>query len=313
MTPSLPRDRALHDAVDAPEPAARVLRDVVFQGQVSPGRPRHAAVGISAPKDEAALKLAAKRSPAAGSASPSSAILPTTPPASTSPSVPGLATASAAPTAAPSGEDSGFRRGYDAGLAQGLAEGRAKAAEQARQASELASAKAQQELAERSEKMGRELTQQAQAAYQARAKVLTQLLEALPQRIEERLAAVEDDMLALSFEAVCRILGEHAATPEGLRSQLLQSVRALRGRRLVAVHLHPDDLAAVQRESAHAQVLANEDIQWIADPEILLGGCIVRSPEGGLDARLEVQLQSLGGLLQDSRSSVRPAAAEGGV
>lgn len=278
------------------ESPVRVLRDVIVQGQVSPGRPRPVATDASRAVPEPAVRLAVPRAPAA------------VPAAATSPAP---ASAPAVP-AADTAEEAGYRAGHEEGIAKGLAEGRARAAEEARQASELASRKAEQALAEHSEKLSRELTQQAQVAYQARVKVLAQLLEALPQRIEERLVAVEDDMLALSFEAVCRVLGEHVATAEGLRSQLLQSVRALRGRRLVAVHLHPDDLATLRREPAQDEVFANDDIQWIADAEMVLGGCIVCSPEGGLDARLEAQLEVLRHLLLRSRAATgRTAAGDG--
>lgn len=281
------------------ESPVRVLRDVIVQGQVSPGRARPVAMNTSRAVPEPAVRLAAPR---ASTAVPSAAAASSTAPAS----APAVA---AADTAA---EDAGYRAGHEEGLAKGLAEGRARAAEEARQASELASHKAEQALAEHSEKLGRELTHQAQVAYQARVKVLAQLLEVLPQRIEERLVAFEDDMLALSFEAVCRVLGEHVATAEGLRSQLLQSVRALRGRRLVAVHLHPDDLATLRREPAQDEVFANDDIQWIADAEMVLGGCIVRSPEGGLDARLEAQLEVLRHLLLRSRAATgRTDAGDG--
>jgi flagellar assembly protein FliH len=201
-------------------------------------------------------------------------------------------------------QEAGYRRGHEEGLAKGLAEGRERAADEARQAGELATRKAQRELAERTESLNRELTQQAQVAYQARVKVLAQLIEALPQQVEARLAAAEEDMLALSFEAVCRVLGDHVVTANGLRAQLLQSVRAMRGRRLVAVHLHPDDLATLEREpDAAADLLANEAIEWVADAEMTLGGCIVRSPEGGLDARLDTQLGALRDLLLRSRAA----------
>ncbi|WP_167481212.1 FliH/SctL family protein [Acidovorax cavernicola] len=280
------------------ESPVRVLRDVIVQGQVSPGRPRPVATDASRAVHEPAVRLAVPRTPAA------------VPAAATSPAP---TSASAVPVADTATEEAGYRAGHEEGLAKGLAEGRVRAAEEARQASELASRKAEQALAEHSEKLSRELTQQAQVAYQARVKVLAQLLEALPQRIEERLVAVEDDMLALSFEAVCRVLGEHVATAEGLRSQLLQSVRALRGRRLVAVHLHPDDLATLRREPAQDEVFANDDIQWIADAEMVLGGCIVRSPEGGLDARLEAQLEVLRHLLLRSRAATGHTAAGDGT
>jgi len=268
--------------------SVRVLRDVVLQGQVSPGRPRPAITQPPRATTEAPVRLPAQRAPVAGEAAASVPV-----------------SVSVAANAVPArDQEAGYRRGHEEGLAKGLAEGRERAADETRQAGELATRKAQRELAERTESLNRELTQQAQVAYQARVKVLAQLIEALPQQVEARLAAAEEDMLALSFEAVCRVLGDHVVTANGLRAQLLQSVRAMRGRRLVAVHLHPDDLATLQREpDAAADLLANEAIEWVADAEMTLGGCIVRSPEGGLDARLDTQLGALRDLLLRSRAA----------
>lgn len=204
-------------------------------------------------------------------------------------------------------------RGYEDGLARGLAEGRRLAADEARKASEHATRAAEQELAERSEKLKHELTRQAQLAYRARVQNLMQILEKLPGQIEERLRAAEDDMLALSFEAVCRILGDQAVTVEGLRLQLRQAVQAQRNRRLVAVHVHPEDLATLRADSGmEATDLAPADVQWVADPSIVLGGCILQSPEGALDARLEVQLGSLRELLLRSRAAVVAARDSSG-
>ena len=50
-------------------------------------------------------------------------------------------------------------------------------------------------------------------------------------------------------------------------------------------------------------------LRWVADPEVTLGGCMLRSSEGALDARLEVQLQALKASLVTTRASRRHLAA----
>lgn len=276
----------------APARPSVVLRDVVMQGQVALTRPRsrgpnvHQPLQVRAP----APNLVPARKPQEEGAAAAGH---------------GLAQANAAAVAVQTGDEA--RRGYEEGLAKGIAEGRARSAEEARQLATQTAEKAERELREHADRLAQELKQQAQSAYQARVQMLDNLIAALPPQIEARLAAAQDDMLALCFEAVCRMLGERAAAPEAVQAHLAHAVSGLRSRRLVAVHLHPDDLAALQKAQGDAPSAGwgSEDVQWIPSPDIALGGCVLQSPEGGLDARFETQLHALRDLLLQSRASLR--------
>ena len=215
------------------------------------------------------------------------------------------------PLVAVHAKEEAHRLGYEDGFAKGSAEGLERAAQEARQTAAQAEQKTARELDERAERLTRELQQKAQSVYRARLETLEGLIASLPSQIEARLAAVEDDMLALSFEAVCRMLGERAVQPEAVRAQLTHAMSGLRGRRLLAVHLHPDDLADLMEEpnSLASGHWGGGDVQWIASTDIALGGCILQSPEGGLDARLETQLRALRDLLMQSRAANRSGGA----
>jgi flagellar assembly protein FliH len=276
-----------------------VLRDVAVRGQVSLARPR-----------------AHEARPAEGSTRTHAPnVVPVQPARRTEPNVaaPQPQPAATGPASANDGGAS-ERRGYDEGLAQG----RAQAAEEARQAAaraDQALQKATRELEARFEQQAqaaRERGEQEQATLKARLQKLDTLLATVPAQIEARLADAEDDMLALCFESVCKILGAHAVTPEGIRAQLAHVRTGLRGKPLVAVHLHPDDLAVLRDATAAAGgPLPAEDgeVQWVADPALALGGCILQSPQGGIDARLETQLRALARLLAQSRTAARAAVS----
>ncbi len=278
---------------------AIVLRDVVMQGQVALVRPRARATG-AAPKAEAGLLQLPGGSRSLSRASGVDA-----------------ATADNAQRQAPQRhpdlarvEDEARRRGYEEGFAKGSIEGRARGDEEARRLAALAADKASRELEDHAEHMTRELKQQAQAGYQARIQVLDGLLTALPAKLEARLAAAEDDMLALCFEVVCRTLGEGVARSEVLRAQLAQAAERLRSRQLVAIHMHPDDLATLQRGQGPAPGLpGGTEVQWVASSEVALGGCVLQSPEGGLDARFESQLDALREMLLQTRAASRNQGA----
>jgi flagellar assembly protein FliH len=203
-------------------------------------------------------------------------------------------------------EDEARRRGYEEGFAKGSIEGRARGDEEARRVAAQLAEKTAREFEDQTERIARELKQQAQAGYQARVQVLDGLIASLPAKLEARLAAAEDDMLALCFEVVCRALGESVTRPEALRAQVAQAMESLRSGHLTAIHMHPDDLAVLQKSHEPMQALpGGTEVQWVGSTEVALGGCILQSPEGGLDARFETQLNALRELLLQTRAAAR--------
>lgn len=205
--------------------------------------------------------------------------------------------------------DAGERRGYEAGLAKGYQEGLQQGYAAGQQAGfEQGVEKGRQQGALE----GRAAAEQAvqdqarmhQDAMGARGARLDQLLSLLPSAIAERIEAAEDDMVALCHMVICRFLGQNVVTRAVIAPMVQQAVReccgesgkhgALQG--LLAVQLHPQDLEIVKNDSVLLDWLSQhgaQTIQWLANEQVGLGGCIVRSTEGTLDARLEIQLAAL--------------------
>ncbi|QGW82249.1 FliH/SctL family protein [Variovorax paradoxus] len=302
MNPALP------DRSDAVPPNAEslaqavVLRDIVMQGQVALALPR-GRNGRGAERSQGAtlLSVPSGRNPQLGVPAPETDVsIPVGPQGSAPDAWADLARV----------EEEARQRGYEEGFAKGRIDGRARGDEESRLLAAQAAEKASRDLEDHAERMTRELQQQAQAGYQARVQVLDGLIAALPPQIEARLAATEDDMLALCFEVVCRTLGENAVQPEAVRAQLAQAMDSLRSRKLTAIHMHPDDLAMLQRGQSLSQgLLGGADVQWVASADVVLGGCILQSPEGGLDTRFETQLAALRELLLQTRAAARTVEA----
>jgi flagellar assembly protein FliH len=267
---------------NGPASGTTVLRDIAVHGQVALARPRPP---LARPAANEPVRPAAPTVAPAPAISPLSSIA--TPPAAR-------------------GDPEAQRQGFEDGLAQG----RAKAAEEARDAAsrtDQALQKKLQDLEAQAQKQMQDHQQKDQAALQSRLQRIDALLSALPAQVRTRIDAAEDDLLALCFESVCRVLGSHAATAEGIRAQVAHAREGLHSRALVAVHLHPDDLATLRGAAGTSPDIGNDGVQWIADPAVALGGCILQSPQGGLDARLETQLRTLAQLLAQSRASARAA------
>jgi flagellar assembly protein FliH len=203
--------------------------------------------------------------------------------------------------------DEAFRRGREQGRQEGLRE----AFDAAR--SEALAAAREQGRAEGREAGLRTAQEEARAAVKQALEALERLLTALPQRFDMRMAAQEEDMLALCFETVARVLGQEAASHDGLRHMLRQTLAAFGPRRLAEIRLHPGDVQCLADDPAVAAWLhereGGEGIQIVADPAIELGGIVLRSPSGRLDARLEHQVDALRTALLAVRASRAGAAA----
>lgn len=197
--------------------------------------------------------------------------------------------------------DAGFRAGFEQGqrqgIDQGLAEGR-----------------------EAGNRMVEEESRSAREATASRLARLDQIIAALPEAMARRLAEAEEDMIALCHEVICRILGERLATEAGVADQVRQAIRGAGGAALqagargnVAIHVHPRDLAILEADAELTAWIVHQaatgSVQWVGDERVLLGGCLVRSAEGTLDARLETQLAGLRRLLgAEGRDEAGPRA-----
>lgn len=151
---------------------------------------------------------------------------------------------------------------------------------------------------------GREESQQAFAAELARARSLTgKLNDALASGI----GGMEDLAVAIAFEAVCKVLGEAAMTEEGVRAQVRQAAAHAKNKERLVVRLHAADLSALRAAGALNSILPpGKAISWMADDSIELGGCVVETDGGGLDARLETQIERMRTALLAARRQATP-------
>lgn len=319
--------------VEEPNPgaAAGVLRGVVLldlpHTLARPGRARPAAASQMAREASAEPPGASAASPTQGgaalrAASPaaSPAELPAEPPDGlyADARAAGLRAESPAP-----GWDEGFRAGHAQGLQQGLEQGAAQGRAWQREQDEAQWRASLQEAREQAMREGyaegqrRARSEIEEAAAQWRAQLERETTDALNEGLQrlQRLAVqlgeqtqrvaeqAEDDLVALAFEAVCRVLGPNGVEPQVLQGQVRELVARQRARPL-AVHVHPDDHAWLQR----AGVAPLQGVAWVADDSVALGGVLLRWPHGTLDARLEVQIEALRRMLLRVRAQ-RVAAA----
>jgi len=92
-----------------------------------------------------------------------------------------------------------------------------------------------------------------------------------------------------------------------IAAQALEAARARAGR--LVLRVHPEDLATIegQRPRLAARLAEGVELRVVADPTVSRHGCIVDSPAGRLDARLETQLA----VLERAVFAPPPAGREG--
>lgn len=185
--------------------------------------------------------------------------------------------------------EQGLRESRAEGLRDGLREGRAQAEEEIRAAVQRAVAEAVLPLEQ----------EHAQ---------LLQLAQGVRRAVADALEAAHDEMAALCFETLCRIVGTAASDPEIVHAQLTHLLQQ-HGSQEVVLHLHPQDARLLQSR-AGAQPQAS--VRWQADAEVTLGGCILQTPGGGIDARLETMLDACKAALLEARRRQGQATDAGG-
>ena len=215
--------------------------------------------------------------------------------------------------------EQGRRAGYEEGLQEGrrlldeAVEARARALAREHVAEQVAEqVKGVREQAAQAAQQQRQ--SQAQEAAR-RAQQMERLAEQLSEQWTQLLQGAEDDMLDVVFEAVCRIVGDQAVTREGARAMLARTLQSWHGRHPLSVHLHPDDMALLRADHDTVQALASrgfdaerQTLRWVADTDVRAGGCLLRSAEGALDARLERQLEAMAARLAEIRAARRQVA-----
>lgn len=177
------------------------------------------------------------------------------------------------------GQAAGHAAGLETGYAQGRKEGLQSAHTEAQDRDNAA--------------------RQAQSAQLSRIKTM---LSTFSSQFDQRLEAAEDDMVALCMTVIGRMLGETAVGIEGTKAIVRQALNELGAQPVATIRVHPDDLIGLQADSVWQRELqATGRISWQADSAITLGGCVVGTPQGDLDARLETQLAQLTAYLTDAR------------
>jgi len=122
-------------------------------------------------------------------------------------------------------------------------------------------------------------------------------------RLEEGIEDLADVGAEIVFEAVCKVLGRALAEREGVIAAAREAVRRARDRSRLIVRVSPADFDVIrQNRDEILEGLEAGHVEIAADDRVELGGCLLETPSGNLDSRLEVQLANLRRTLLEARS-----------
>jgi flagellar assembly protein FliH len=137
-------------------------------------------------------------------------------------------------------------------------------------------------------------------ALEKQAQEFERLMASAQRALASQVEGLEDVMVEIAFAAVCKLLGETALTEEGARGLVREAMRGVAAKEGLVVRVSPQDHSVLSARTGEGRA------DLVADDRVALGGCIIETTGGMLDARLEVQLQQLVETLTRARSA--PAA-----
>lgn len=154
----------------------------------------------------------------------------------------------------------------------------------------------------RGEQAGRAVLQ---AEVERVASVASRVLQAKADVLEQ----AEDALVEIILAATQRIIGAHAGRRDEVVACLRHVLADVRVQSELLLCVHPDDLSLLAPGTDGVVAGFDQRVRFQADAEVGLGGCVVHSEAGSLDARLETQLARLQARLLAVRAERRGGGA----
>ena len=175
--------------------------------------------------------------------------------------------------------EQGYRRGYEAGHASGTLD-------------------ASRQLAQRAD--------DERLAYQAD---LTEFMSRIERVSRRTWAEMEPEILSLVFEIARKVIKmEVELNREAAVEVVKNTLRRVADSTSLRIRVHADDLATVRanREELYTLVDTIRKVEIVEDRRVGLGGCIVETDAGTIDARIETQLEEIRKMIHEGQPAIRP-------
>jgi len=106
----------------------------------------------------------------------------------------------------------------------------------------------------------------------------------------------EQELIRLAVRIAEKVIGAELRTdPEAIVNVVREALKSVRRERSLTIQVHPDHVDELRQRLSRLQeaVGAAREILIVGNEKVAVGGCIVESELGTIDARLETQLKCL--------------------
>jgi type III secretion system HrpE/YscL family protein len=112
---------------------------------------------------------------------------------------------------------------------------------------------------------------------------------------EAWIAAREPEVLDLALACAAKIIGREVASSDAAVRIVSQALFAARRARAARIRIAPADAEQIRANEASLsrQLTAGASLEIVEDPGVTSGGCIIETPSGRIDGRIETQLAAI--------------------
>lgn len=129
---------------------------------------------------------------------------------------------------------------------------------------------------------------------QAQIDALTKLLNSATEVLQSQIGGLEDIVVALGFETVCKIMGSAMQDRDSVVAVVRQVISHVKESEPITIRVAPADYEQLaENQAVITQTHFSSGITLQPDDRVVLGGCLIETSGGSLDGRLETQLQQV--------------------
>ncbi len=148
------------------------------------------------------------------------------------------------------------------------------------------------------------------AQYNGDLEKLGQLVASVTASMSHTLDAMADSAVEVVLESTSRILGQALAKPVGVEAVVREVIRQCKDRSRLVIRVSPKDMEMLTNAcSKLTDGLNAGQVDIVGDDLVENGGCVLETPSGTLDGRLDIQLQYLRDALEAARTKWHGAGA----
>ena len=143
---------------------------------------------------------------------------------------------------------------------------------------------------------------EANQSLQTQIESVNKLLNTVSDVLQSQINGLEDILVTLAFETVCKIIGNTLITQEGVVAVVREVIGHVKESEPITIRICPADYnQLINDPTALTQTYSASGITLVADDRVILGGCLIETSGGSLDGRLETQLQQVKDALLSAR------------